>query len=86
LTNPPEGLNNPIETLCRKAGGHFHSEREALVKLKLLADQLYDTAWRHSTQTQHPTRPHDPTQLAAEDPIPESCSPPASGTTRRLWA
>jgi putative transposase len=40
-TNLPEGINHLIETLRRNAGGHFHSEREARVKLKLLADQLY---------------------------------------------
>ena len=45
-TNLPEGLNNLVETLRRNAGGHFHSEREVLVKMKLLADQLYDTRWR----------------------------------------
>jgi putative transposase len=44
-TNLPEGLNNQIENLRRNAGGHFHSEREALVKMKLLADQLYQHKW-----------------------------------------
>lgn len=44
-TNLPEGLNNQIENLRRNAGGHFHSDREALVKMKLLADQLYETKW-----------------------------------------
>lgn len=45
-TNLPEGLNNQIENLRRNAGGHFHSKREALIKIKLLADQLYQTRWR----------------------------------------
>lgn len=44
-TNLPEGINHLIETLRRNAGGHFHSEREARVKLKLLADQLYAGPW-----------------------------------------
>jgi putative transposase len=44
-TNLPEGINNLIENLRRNAGGHFHSEREARVKLKLLADQLYAGPW-----------------------------------------
>ena len=44
-TNLPEGLNNQIENLRRNAGGHFHSQREALIKMKLLTHQLYDYAW-----------------------------------------
>lgn len=50
-TNLPEGLNNLIETLRRNAGGHFHSQREALIKIKLLADQLYETRWKHPNPT-----------------------------------
>lgn len=44
-TNLPEGINNQIENLRRNAGGHFHSEREALIKMKLLTNQLYDHSW-----------------------------------------
>lgn len=44
-TNLPEGLNNQIENLRRNAGGHFHSQRETLIKMKLLADQLYAGPW-----------------------------------------
>jgi len=44
-TNLPEGLNNQIENLRRNAGGHFHSQREALIKMKLLTNQLYDHKW-----------------------------------------
>jgi putative transposase len=44
-TNLPEGINNQIENLRRNAGGHFHSEREALVKMKLLTNQLHDYRW-----------------------------------------
>jgi transposase-like protein len=44
-TNLPEGLNNQIENLRRNAGGHFHSQREALIKMKLLTNQLYDDKW-----------------------------------------
>src|SRR5580765_6570939 len=44
-TNLPEGINNQIENLRRNAGGHFHSEREALIKLKLLTNELYDYTW-----------------------------------------
>jgi putative transposase len=44
-TNLPEGLNNQIENLRRNAGGHFHSQREALIKMKLLANDLYDDKW-----------------------------------------
>lgn len=45
-TNLPEGVNNLIETMRRNAGGHFHSEREALVKMKLLIDELHQTRWK----------------------------------------
>jgi len=48
-TNLPEGINNLIETLKRNAGGHFHTEREARVKMKLLTDRLYQTKWKHSS-------------------------------------
>jgi putative transposase len=44
-TNLPEGINNQIENLRRNAGGHFHSQREALIKMKLLTQQLYDYKW-----------------------------------------
>jgi len=44
-TNLPEGINNLIETLRRNAGGHFHSEREAKIKMKLLIDQLTHRKW-----------------------------------------
>ena len=44
-TNLPEGINNQIENLRRNSGGHFHSEREALIKMKLLTTNLYDTVW-----------------------------------------
>lgn len=47
-TNWPEGINNQIENLRRNAGGHFHSEREALIKMKLLTDQLDRTKWRRA--------------------------------------
>lgn len=50
-TNLPEGLNNQIEVLRRNAGGHFHSQREALIKMKLLTDQLYETKWKHPNPT-----------------------------------
>lgn len=45
-TNLPESLNNQIENLRRNAGGHFHTQREALIKMKLLTDRLYQTKWR----------------------------------------
>ena len=44
-TNLPEGLNNLIENIRRSAGGHFHSEREARVKLLLLSERLAHTKW-----------------------------------------
>jgi transposase-like protein len=50
-TNFPEGLNNQIENLRRNAGGHFHSQREALIKLKLLTQQLYEHTWSRSNPT-----------------------------------
>ena len=50
-TNLPEGINNQIENLRRNAGGHFHTEREALIKMKLLTDQLYQTKWRRPGPT-----------------------------------
>ncbi len=39
-TNPVEGLNNALETLQRNSGGLFHTERETLVKIYILADRL----------------------------------------------
>ena len=56
-TNLPEGINNQIENLRRNAGGHFHSQREALIKMKLLTDQLYQNKW-------HQPCPHIITHLA----------------------
>ncbi len=50
-TNLPEGLNNQVENLRRNAGGHFHSQREALIKMKLLADQLYAGPWSRVSPT-----------------------------------
>ncbi len=50
-TNLPEGLNNQIENLRRNAGGHFHSQREALIKMKLLTNQLYDYRWSRGNPT-----------------------------------
>jgi putative transposase len=50
-TNLPEGLNNQIENLRRNAGGHFHSQREALIKMKLLTNQLYDFKWSRGNPT-----------------------------------
>jgi putative transposase len=50
-TNLPEGLNNQIENLRRNAGGHFHSQREALIKMKLLTNDLYDHKWSRGNPT-----------------------------------
>jgi transposase-like protein len=50
-TNLPEGINNQIENLRRNAGGHFHSQREALIKMKLLTNQLYDYTWSRGCPT-----------------------------------
>jgi len=44
-TNLAEGLNNVIENVRRNAGGHFHSEREARIKLLLLSERLGQTKW-----------------------------------------
>lgn len=44
-TNLPEGINNLIETLRRNAGGHFHSDRELKIKMKILIDQLSSRKW-----------------------------------------
>ena len=44
-TNVPEGINNLIETLRRNAGGHFHSDRELRIKMKLLIDRLHSHKW-----------------------------------------
>jgi putative transposase len=57
-TNLPESLNNQIENLRRNAGGHFHTQREALIKIKLLTDHLYQNKW-------HRTCPGIVTHLAA---------------------
>lgn len=45
-TNLPEGVNNLIETLRRNAGGHFHTEREVTIKMKLLIDHLTKRKWK----------------------------------------
>lgn len=50
-TNLPEGLNNLIENIRRNSGGHFHSEREVKIKMKILFDQLYRSKWSKP----HPT-------------------------------
>lgn len=50
-TNLPEGINNQIENLRRNAGGHFHSQREALIKMKLLTNHLYDHRWTRVNPT-----------------------------------
>ncbi len=50
-TNLPEGLNNQIENLRRNAGGHFHSQREALIKMKLLTHDLYYHKWSRPNST-----------------------------------
>lgn len=50
-TNLPEGINNQIENLRRNAGGHFHSKREALIKMKLLTNHLYDHCWTRVNPT-----------------------------------
>lgn len=44
-TNLAEGLNNIIENVRRNAGGHFHSEREARIKLLLVSERLGQTKW-----------------------------------------
>jgi hypothetical protein len=44
-TDMPEGLNNQIQSLRRNAGNHIHSQREALIKLKLLTDPLDTGPW-----------------------------------------
>ena len=44
-TNLPEGINNLIETLRRNAGGHFHTQREMMIKMKILIDQLAQRKW-----------------------------------------
>jgi putative transposase len=45
-TNFAEGINNLLETIKRNAGGHFHSERETAVKIKLAIDQLHQGKWK----------------------------------------
>jgi transposase-like protein len=44
-TNLPEGINNLIEILRRNAGGHFHTQRELDIKMKILIDQLHQRKW-----------------------------------------
>jgi transposase-like protein len=44
-TNLPEGINNLIETLRRNAGGHFHTQRELGIKMKILVDRLAQRKW-----------------------------------------
>jgi transposase-like protein len=44
-TNLPEGINNLIETIRRNAGGHFHTQRELNIKMKILIDQLAGRKW-----------------------------------------
>ena len=42
----PEGINNLIETASRNAGGHFHTQRELSIKMKLLIDNLSRRKWK----------------------------------------
>ncbi len=44
-THLPEGIHPLIETLRRNAGGHFHSQRECTIKMKILTDRLAQTRW-----------------------------------------
>jgi putative transposase len=44
-TNLPEGVNNLIEILRRNAGGHFHTQREVTIKMKILIDHLSKRKW-----------------------------------------
>jgi len=60
-TNLPEGINNLIETLKRNAGGHFHSERETRVKMKLLTDRLYQSKWKQQSDNESQSSGVDPT-------------------------
>ena len=39
-------MNNLIETIKRNAGGHFHSEREMKIKMKIVIDRLHDKKWK----------------------------------------
>jgi len=50
-TNLPEGINNLIENLHRNSGGHFHSQREVSIKMKLLIDRLYSSKWKKPNPT-----------------------------------
>ena len=45
-TNPVEGINNHIEIIKLCAGGLFHSEREFMVKFKIMHDSLQQK-WRY---------------------------------------
>jgi transposase-like protein len=44
-TNRPEGINNLVETLRRNAGGHFHTQRELLIKMNILINHLAQRKW-----------------------------------------
>jgi len=46
-TNLPEGINNLIETVSRNAGGHFHTQRELNIKMKLMIDNLSRNKWKN---------------------------------------
>jgi len=46
-TNFVEGMNNNIETIKRNSGGHFHTDRELMVKMNIMITRLYKTKWKN---------------------------------------
>jgi transposase-like protein len=45
-TNMPEGLNNEIEKIKRDSGGYFHTEKELMVKMRIMTIRLYRGKWK----------------------------------------
>lgn len=46
-TNSVEGINNDIEIHRRNSGGYFHSERDLMVKMRILVENKYNTKWKN---------------------------------------
>lgn len=46
-TNTVEGINNDIEIYKRNSGGYFHSQRDLMVKMKIMIDNKYKNKWKN---------------------------------------
>jgi transposase-like protein len=45
-TNAVEGINNDIEIYKRNSGGYFHSQRDLMVKMRIMINHKYNHKWK----------------------------------------